>query len=138
MSVKHMPVTGGCSCGEVRYQISEPPINGGYCHCDQCQRAWGGLFSASLLFNESAFRFTKGEPNYYKSPLAKRGFCDNCGSPTIFVYDGDNKVWVLIGSLDYPGDWPFNKEGWFGHYYLEDKVPWEEIHDDLPKHQKQG
>ncbi len=32
-------ITGGCLCGVVRYEVSEPPSGGGTCHCRTCQRA---------------------------------------------------------------------------------------------------
>jgi hypothetical protein len=31
---------GGCLCGSIRYEGSEPQ-GGGYCHCDDCRRSSG-------------------------------------------------------------------------------------------------
>lgn len=134
---QHIPVTGGCLCGELRYEMTDSPTNGGYCHCGQCKRTGGGLFGAHLQFNSAAFKFTQGEPKYYYLPLGRRGFCVNCGSPVIFAYlDDDDSIWVPVGSLDHPGDWPFDTEGWIGHISVEDKVSWYEIRDGLTQHQK--
>ena len=32
MSDKTMPITGGCMCGAVRYEATDPPQKVGYCH----------------------------------------------------------------------------------------------------------
>src|SRR5215510_4447316 len=90
MANQHIPVTGGCLCGAVRYESKEPPIGGYYCYCRICQKSGGGLFNASLRVPGSAFRFTKGKPRYYRSSsFGKRGFCADCGSPVAFLYEGN-------------------------------------------------
>ncbi len=74
-------ITGRCLCGDIRYEISQPAIATGFCHCRMCQRAHGAPVSAWAAFPAAAVRFTKGEPKYYKSSsIAERGFCANCGS----------------------------------------------------------
>ncbi len=35
------PLTGGCLCGGVRYEVSAPLVSAGYCHCTRCQRRTG-------------------------------------------------------------------------------------------------
>ena len=130
MGEKTMPVTGGCLCGAIRYESSEPPEFVIYCHCRMCQQALGGLFSLSASFHGEAFRYTQGEPTYYQSSAwAKRGFCANCGSPVDFWNERDNRPFVLIGTLDHPEDWPPD----YGHSGIESKVPWHVIADDLPQ-----
>ena len=31
------PMTGGCACGAVRYQLKNQPWDAGWCHCRTCQ-----------------------------------------------------------------------------------------------------
>ena len=137
MTSPHIPVTGGCLCGAVRFESKEPPFEGFYCHCTICQRAYGGLFSATLRVPGSAFRFTKGEPNYYRATnFATRSFCADCGSPLPFFADANQDVWIKIGSLDHPEDWPMTKDATWGHskhWHLDTKIRWEEISDGLPR-----
>jgi hypothetical protein len=137
MTIQRVPVTGGCLCGAVRYESKEPPTGGGYCHCRICQRSGGGLFNASVSVPGPAFRFTKGKPRYYRaSSFAKRGFCVECGSPIVFFYEGNPHVWIKIGSLDHPEDWPMTKEAAWGrstHAHTDSKIPWYEIRDGLPQ-----
>ena len=34
-------VTGGCLCGGVRFELTEPATGAGYCHCTRCQHRTG-------------------------------------------------------------------------------------------------
>ena len=40
-------LTGGCNCGAVRFEITEPLFGARYCHCTRCQRRTGRAASAS-------------------------------------------------------------------------------------------
>ena len=84
-------------------------------------------------FRGKAFRFTRGEPKFYKSSAwAKRGFCETCGTPLVMYYiHGPDAAdpGVLIGSLDHPEDWPPISS----HVGIESQIPWDTIHDDLPR-----
>ena len=99
-----------------------------------CQKGSGGLHTVMIFVPRSGFRFTKGEPKYYQSSeIARRGFCSDCGSGLVGMFDGNPNVVVAIGSLDHREEWPVDQEGWWGHAYVADKVPWEIIADDLPQ-----
>jgi hypothetical protein len=68
------------------------------------------------------------------TPFAQRGFCRNCGSPLVFEYEGTPEVWVPIGSLDHPENWPLMKDAPWGesiHYHVDSKIPWLNIEDGL-------
>jgi hypothetical protein len=41
----------------------------------------------------------------------------------------DPKPAVLIGTLDHPEEWPPNGR----HHGIESQIPWNVIHDDLPR-----
>ena len=137
MSNPSIPVTGGCLCGAVRYVSEKAPIKGFYCHCTRCQKSYGGLYMACVRFKGTDFTITQGALNYYRSSsFARRGFCETCGSPIAFHYDGSPDVWILFGSLDRPGDWPLTKEAEWGeilHTCIETKVSWLKIDDGLPQ-----
>ncbi len=137
MASVHIPVTGGCLCGAVRYESQEAPTEGFYCHCRTCQKHFGGLFGAYVRIPRSSLRFGTGQPAYYRSSeVARRGFCAGCGTPLLFVYDGNADFWVSVGSLDHPEDWPLTKDASWGpvtHGMVDRKVPWQEISDGLPQ-----
>ena len=135
MTDKTMPITGGCMCGAVRYEVSEPPSGGGTCHCRTCQRATGSAFWAGAAFPRSALRFTKGEPKRYQSSsIAERSFCPDCGSPVVSRYlvpvstlMHPDIVWVHIGTLDEPEAAPIDD-----HYGVESQLSWVHFDDGLP------
>jgi hypothetical protein len=130
-----LPVRGGCLCGAIRYRVSTSPIEGSLCHCRNCRKSSGSVFQASVQFVRSEFQFSRGEPSYYKAtPFARRGFCPNCGSPLVFEYEGTREVWVPIGSLDHPENWPLVKDANWGetiHYHIDSKISWLNIEDGL-------
>jgi adenylate cyclase len=131
MADRNMPIAGGCLCGAVRFEATAPPTWVGHCHCRMCQRAYGqpsGLFVAFKEQQKDAFRFTQGMPTYYRSSAwLERGFCATCGSPLgIRTPQGHS---VMVGTLDHPEDWPPDA----GHSGIESQIPWNVIHDDLPR-----
>ena len=130
MENKTMPITGGCMCGAVRYEATEPPQKVGYCHCRMCQKWTGNVFLTYAKFRSAAFRFTQGEPRFYKSSVVlERGFCANCGTQVCDHYlKGSDHMFAFVGSLDHPEDWPPDHHGG-----IESQMPWLDIHDDLPR-----
>jgi len=138
MAIGHVPVTGGCLCGAVRYESKESPIQGYICHCTMCRRNCGGVFGATTVrFPGPGFRLTKGElKSYSATDFVKRCFCADCGTPVAFFYAGNPDVWIYAGSLDHPQDWPMTKDASWGpseHVYVDEKIPWHEISNDLPQ-----
>lgn len=125
-------IRGGCLCGAVPFEISQPPISTGYCHCRICQKFTGSALSAWTAFPASAVHFRLKEPSYFaSSPIAERGFCPDCGSSLTYRLIRPRPTAYLViftGSLDKPQDYaPAIHSG------LESKVPWLEIVDDLPR-----
>jgi adenylate cyclase len=125
-------ITGGCLCGDVRYEISKPPIDSGYCHCRMCQRFSGAPVIFGETFPIEAVQFTQGEPTYYKSsPIAERGFCKRCGSSLTYKPLARRWTdWILIfgGTLDHPES---STPVW--HLGVESQMPWLVVDDDLPR-----
>ena len=94
-----------------------------------CQRATGGVFAALAGTAPENFAWTRGTPAFFASSnLARRGFCEKCGSPLSFKYDApDMRMYVTIGSLDHPEDVPIIKQ--FG---IESRLPWVKFCEDVP------
>jgi hypothetical protein len=140
MGKSHVPLTGGCLCGTIRFQSDEAPVQGYYCHCTMCQRSYGGFFSATLRVPGRSFKFTKGEPKSYRSSrFATRSFCADCGSPMPFQFDASQDVWIKIGTLNHPEDWPMTDGAAWGpsqHTFVGSKIAWEQLGDHLPQMQE--
>ncbi len=120
-------VEGGCFCGDVRYELDEPPFLSGYCHCKQCQKGVGNLFSTTVFFKHAHFRFTLGNPVWYETAVAARGFCGRCGTPIAFQHNDSKHIAIMLGTLD--------KSDRFEpqvHWYSDSKLPWADIQSTLP------
>ena len=121
--------TGGCQCGAVRYAFYSPLENAHVCHCRMCQRATGGVFAAFAGGVLTNFAWTRGHSNFFASSnLAKRGFCQKCGTPLSFQYDTPSaRIYTTIGSLDNPEGVSLVKQ--FG---VESRLPWVKFCEDVP------
>ena len=80
-----MPITGGCQCGAVRYEVIGEPRQIIVCHCMDCQTQSSSAFGMTMVVNEAAFRVTHGEPKTFvsKSDAGREklgAFCPNCGT----------------------------------------------------------
>jgi hypothetical protein len=63
-----LPLTGGCQCGAVRYEITAAPLTLYACHCADCQRQSGSAFALSLIAPRDAVRVTQGAPAAWERP----------------------------------------------------------------------
>ena len=97
--------TGGCLCGDVRIVASGRPYRVGLCHCLDCRKHHGALFSASAVFPQEAVTI-EGGPRDYEG----RFFCPRCGS-SVFARTGD-EIEAHLGSLDAPDQLTPSYEGW--------------------------
>src|SRR5215831_14466897 len=75
-----LPITGGCACGAIRYEIKTEPIMMLKCHCRDCQRITGSGYAPAFLVPAEALRVTSGQLHYHFTPSIrrgkhKRGFC---------------------------------------------------------------
>ena len=124
--------TGGCLCGEIRYEATQPPLGSMLCHCTICQRFSGAPVLGGTTFLTDALTFTTAPPKFYRSSaIAERGFCPTCGAS--IMYRGLLKQWtkwtmVFTASLDNPQDHPPTY-----HLGIESQMPWLDIRDDLPR-----
>ena len=57
-----LPLTGGCLCGKLRYEIGRAPEVVYTCHCLDCQRLTGSAFSMALLVTDEAFHLSGVDP----------------------------------------------------------------------------
>ena len=98
--------SGGCLCGQVRFQVDGPLVVGFACCCTECQRASGSAFSSSVLVMAEHFRVTGGEPKLWMRPgpsgqASAQFSCPTCSART-HARPGysDAVVSVRIGALD--------------------------------------
>ena len=78
-----LPLTGGCNCGAVRFEVSEPLVAASYCHCKRCQRRSGAAASANAHPASGSFRIVAGADRlrmWKPDGGGEKWFCDDCGS----------------------------------------------------------
>jgi hypothetical protein len=77
------PLTGGCLCGAIRFELSRPPRDAGYCHCTRCQRRTGTAASAQARVQPGSVRLLAGSGHLrgWSPPGgAEKCFCEICGA----------------------------------------------------------
>jgi hypothetical protein len=100
------PLTGGCLCRKLRYEIAEVPRLTYTCHCTDCQHLSGGAFTMAIAVPAAAFRFTGIEPRQYRAVADSgrvkiRFVCPECGTWVWGVSSSDTGVFqVRAGTLD--------------------------------------
>ena len=53
-------LSGGCLCGDVRYEVRGTPVHVFHCHCSMCRRAGGTAFQTWAGFGDDALTVTQG------------------------------------------------------------------------------
>jgi hypothetical protein len=127
-------LTGGCLCGAVRYEVSEPFESASYCHCTRCQRRTGAAASANARAPEGSFRIVQGEELVKCWDPGGGGFhkcfCSNCGS-ALFSRNPETlgQIGVRLGTVDGdPGIRPQKRN------FTDYAAVWEALPDDgLPR-----
>jgi hypothetical protein len=120
-------------CGGVRWEIDQPPLSAGYCHCTRCQRRTGTAASASARIAPGSLRVTAGEEliREWRPPDGfAKVFCSACGSGLWSRHPEDpDVISVRLGTFDGdPGIRPQYRQ------YVAYAAPWEPLPDDgLPR-----
>jgi len=129
-----LPLTGGCNCGAVRYEVAEPLVRASYCHCKRCQRRSGAAASPQAHPAPGSFRIVAGEDKLRMwkpdDSDGQKWFCSECGSA---VYGSNashpESVGIRMGTFDEdPGIRPTVRQ------FVAYAAPWEPLPtDDLPR-----
>lgn len=98
-------ISGGCLCGQVRYE-GDTEIKGIInCHCDDCRKASGAPYLINVFVVEADLTF-KGETMEYQHK-SDRGTdmtklnCANCGSPVFGRNSAREGIAVIrAGTID--------------------------------------
>jgi hypothetical protein len=118
------PMTGGCQCGAVRYEIDAEPLTVIACHCTECQRQSASAFGMTMPVPREALKITKGAPAHWartaeSGNIVGAAFCATCG--VRLYHEPANKALLNVkpGTLD--------DASWIapvGHIWTEKAQPW--------------
>jgi hypothetical protein len=128
-----LPLSGGCGCGAVRFEIDAPLTGALYCHCTRCQRRTGAGVGATGRIRPGSLRIVAGEEHvreWRPEGGMPKAFCGLCGSGVLARKPDGEVVGVRLGAIDGdPGVRPSM------HQFVAYAAPWEPLPDDgLPRH----
>ncbi len=129
-----LPLTGGCLCGAVRFEVDEAPTSASYCHCTRCQRRTGTASSVSASIVPGSLRILSGEDAlgaFEPEDGFAKVFCSRCGAH-LWTRDpsDDHIAGVRMSAFDEdPGVRPSSRQ------FVAYAAAWEPIPDDgLPRY----
>jgi hypothetical protein len=128
-------MSGRCLCGGVRFELSEPALEAGYCHCTRCQKRTGSAASAQARIDGSTLRLIAGEDQLqaWRHPDGgfEKLFCRECGAH-LFSRNPDDHRQASVRMSAFDGD-PGVRPSWRAH--VSSAASWEPIPDDgLPRY----
>ena len=119
------PLTGGCACGNVRYEMPLP-LFVHCCHCTWCQRETGSAFALNAIVEGHLLRMTSQEPKLVRIPSHSGAGQEiaRCSECLVALYSnytgaGPHIAYVRVGTLDNPNKAPPNI-----HIYTNTKQEW--------------
>jgi hypothetical protein len=128
------PITGGCGCGAVRFEVTRPFLSASYCHCTRCQRRSGTAASANARAESGSVRIVAGADalrGWTPAGGREKVFCVHCGSALFSCEPGSQDyTGVRLGAID--GDPRIRPQT---RQFVAYAASWEEIPDDgLPRY----
>jgi hypothetical protein len=93
--------TGSCLCGGTAFELRgalKPVIA---CHCTQCRKQTGNYW-ASTTSDDADLHFKAKDTLtwYHASDVARRGFCNTCGSILFWKAEGSKTTSICAGAID--------------------------------------
>jgi hypothetical protein len=129
-----IPLTGGCPCGAVRYQISAFPLLLYACHCTDCQRESGSAFALNMPVATGAFHILQGVPRAWRRVRSSGArtaswFCGECSGRIYGERDSrPASVNVRAGTLD--------DTSWLvpvAHIFMRSALSWDKVSGDAER-----
>jgi len=123
---------GGCTCGSVRYELTDAPLIVHCCHCTWCQRETGSAFAVNAVIETSKVKVHSGQPEAVVTPSNSGSGQTILRCPTCHVAlwshyrgGGFKAAFVRVGTMD--AGHTIDPDI---HIYTSTKRPWVE----LPEH----
>lgn len=110
---------GRCLCGAVKYEVEEPVLSVGICHCDMCRRWAGGAWAVIHCTGPVTFKGEEHIVRYESSDWAERGFCGKCGTTLFYSLRGRDEYALSAGTLDDQASLKLNEQ-----IFVDEKPVW--------------
>jgi len=128
-----MALSGGCSCGAVRFTISRY-LYAQICHCDACKKRTGSAYGVSVAIDNPDLELFRGETRTF-TRIAESGnaveydFCPNCATTLRWRVAALRGRQVLAGgAFDDPRAFEI-----VGEMYTNEALAWGRIGCDLTR-----
>lgn len=124
-----------CHCGKVTLGCSGEPAKISLCHCFDCQRRTGSLFSVAAFYPRASVELMTGRTTAFRRSSASGfdvtfHFCPECGSNLWWETDRlPGLVGVAAGAFA-DRDFPMPEQA----VWAEEKHHWLQLPADLPSH----
>ena len=120
--------TGGCFCGEIRYEISNEPVLQVLCFCKDKTSGTAGY--AGYMVDQADFRVVSGDPKVHRKVskegrTVKRNFCAECGS-NLWGATEFGLISVAAGTLDNPNLFKPTKKT-----FVDDAPHWARVPEEV-------
>jgi hypothetical protein len=131
-AVTRARLTGGCSCGAVRYRLTSEPLFVHCCHCLNCQQQTGGAFVINILIETDRVELLGEEPVPVSVPRSggkkqKIWRCPSCQIALYSQYTSPRVRFVRAGTLDDQSAVTPDV-----HIFTRSKLPWVALPEDVP------
>lgn len=132
-------VEGSCQCGQVSYQLKQPPKMVIACHCIECQKLSTAPFSVTAVVGSEDIEF-KGELKEWQR-LAESGnknyakFCPQCGNRVYHFNPDDQSTLKLKLKASTPSN--HNVFQPTAHVWVSEKQDWVQIPPGVQTFDKQ-
>jgi hypothetical protein len=134
MSATPAPYDGHCTCGAVRYRLTDRPLFVHCCHCRWCQRETGSAFALNAMIESDRLQLLQGQPEVVLTPSAsgkgqKIVRCPACRVALWSHYAGagESVSFVRVGTLETPDALPPDI-----HIFTSSKQPWVQLPAGTP------
>jgi hypothetical protein len=120
-------VKGSCNCGSVNFTVSGKARGVSICHCGQCRKQSGGVWSSAFV--EEPDLTVTGDVRWYESSAkARRGFCPTCGAFLFWKHIEETTISFSMGAIDGQTGLKLEK-----HIFVADKGDYYDIADSVPQ-----
>ncbi|MCK1310358.1 hypothetical protein ABIB75_004301 [Bradyrhizobium sp. GM2.2] len=125
-----MPLTGGCHCGAIRYEVNGDMMVHALCHCADCRRHSGAPMVGWAMYSLKAVKVVRGQPKIYQSSEhGRRHFCADCGTGLFYINENlmPDIIDIQSGTYDDPDAMPATM-----HIQVAERIGWMERAHELP------
>ena len=134
MEKKFVTKSGGCICGEIKFQVKLDEIPRVFnCHCIDCRKKIGGMITIIQL-RDNSLKIDKSKLGIFEHDggsgnKIKKHYCKKCAAPVLTYVEKWDKYYLYAGLLN---DISILKKA-TNIWYKDTHFPFMDINDDAIK-----